>query len=96
MCNAIRILRFQNLPWAFGSKSLQNLCLTTTDVCSRWYKGLAPKTRMLMGVGIMAYAGFGLFVSDKIEEHFGMTPNEKDYEEVRKLVPKISIIDRKQ
>lgn len=62
----------------------------------RWYKGLAPKTRMIMGVGIMAYAGFGLLMTDEIEQRFGMTPTEQDYEEVRKLVPKISTIEKGQ
>ena len=44
----------------------------------------------------MAYAGFGLFISDEIEQRFGMTPDEQDYEEVRKLVPKISTVERGQ
>ncbi|KZM20571.1 hypothetical protein ST47_g8266 [Ascochyta rabiei] len=62
----------------------------------RWYKGLAPKTRMFMGVGIMAYAGFGLLISDELEHRFGMTPTEQDFEEVRKLVPKISVVEKGQ
>ncbi|KAF2623637.1 hypothetical protein BU25DRAFT_461729 [Macroventuria anomochaeta] len=62
----------------------------------QWYKGLAPKTRMIMGVGIMAYAGFGLLISDEIEQRFGMTPTEQDYEEVRRLVPKISTVEKGQ
>lgn len=44
----------------------------------------------------MAYAGFGLLISDEIEKHFDMTPNEQDYEEVRQLVPKISTVERSQ
>lgn len=51
---------------------------------------------MFLGVGVMAYAGFGLLISDEIEERFGMTPTEQDYEEVRKLVPKISTVERGQ
>ncbi|KAJ4370883.1 hypothetical protein N0V86_008577 [Didymella sp. IMI 355093] len=62
----------------------------------QWYRGLTPKTRMFMGVGIMAYAGFGLLISDQIEKRFDMTPNEQDYEEVRQLVPKISTVERGQ
>ncbi|KAF3043764.1 hypothetical protein E8E12_009882 [Didymella heteroderae] len=61
-----------------------------------WYRGLTPKTRMFMGVGIMAYAGFGLLISDEIERRFDLTPDEKDYEEVRQMVPKISAIERGQ
>ncbi|KAJ8109690.1 hypothetical protein OPT61_g7269 [Boeremia exigua] len=59
-----------------------------------WYKNLTPRTRIYIGVGMMAYAGFGLFASDRIEEYFGMTPTERDYEEVRKLVPKITTVER--
>lgn len=51
---------------------------------------------MFMGVGIMAYAGFGLLISDEIEKRFDMTPNEEDYEEVRQLVPKISTVEKGQ
>lgn len=51
---------------------------------------------MFMGVGIMAWSGFGLLVTDQIEKRFDMTPDEKDYEEVRQLVPKISTVERGQ
>lgn len=51
---------------------------------------------MYIGVGIMAYAGFGLLISDELEQRFGMTPDEQDFEEVRKLVPKISTVERGQ
>lgn len=51
---------------------------------------------MYIGVGIMAYAGFGLLISDEIEQRFGMTPNEQDYEEVRQLVPRISTVEKGQ
>lgn len=49
---------------------------------------------MFMGFGIMAWAGFGLLVTNEIEKRFDMTPDEKDYEEVRQLVPKISTVER--
>ncbi|KAJ4407061.1 hypothetical protein N0V91_004227 [Didymella pomorum] len=62
----------------------------------QWYRGLAPKTRMFMGVGIMAWAGLGLLATDQIEKRFDMAPDEKDYEEVRQLVPKISTVERGQ
>ena len=51
---------------------------------------------MYIVVGIMAYPGFGLPISDELEQRFGMTPDEQDYEEVRKLVPKISTVERGQ
>lgn len=60
----------------------------------RWYKGIAPKTRVIIGVGIVAYASLGLFLSDKAEEKFGLVPTEKDREELKKAMPKIIPIDR--
>ena len=60
----------------------------------RWYKGIPPKTRMLIGVGIMAYAGAGMFLTDKAEEKFGLVPTEKDKEELRRAIPKISTVER--
>jgi hypothetical protein len=61
----------------------------------RWYRAITPKTRVFIGVGVMAYAGMGLFLSDKAEEKFGLTPTEKDMEELREALPKISTVDRK-
>ncbi|KNG52143.1 ankyrin and het domain-containing protein [Stemphylium lycopersici] len=56
----------------------------------QWFKGIPPKTRMVIGVGVMAYAGAGLYLSDKAEEKFGLTPTDKDREELREALPKIS------
>jgi hypothetical protein len=50
----------------------------------------------MIGVGVMAYAGAGLFLSDKAEEKFGLTPTEKDMAELRESLPKISTVDRKE
>ncbi|KAF2188690.1 hypothetical protein K469DRAFT_703290 [Zopfia rhizophila CBS 207.26] len=60
----------------------------------QWYRGLAPKTRMLIGVGVMAYAGLGLVLSDKAEEKFGLVPTEKDKEDLRKAMPKIMTVKK--
>ena len=62
----------------------------------RWYRAITPKTRIMIGVGVMAYAGAGLFLSDKAEEKFGLTPTEKDMAELRESLPKISTVDRKE
>jgi hypothetical protein len=61
----------------------------------RWYRAITPKTRLMIGVGVMAYAGAGLFLSDKAEEKFGLTPTEKDLEELKGVLPKITTVDRK-
>lgn len=49
---------------------------------------------MVIGAGIVAYAGLGLFLSDKAEEKFGLVPTEKDKEELRKAMPKITTIEK--
>ncbi|KAF2676393.1 hypothetical protein K458DRAFT_447514 [Lentithecium fluviatile CBS 122367] len=61
----------------------------------QWYKNIAPKTRVLIGVGIMAYAGAGMYFSDKVEEKLGLVPTEKDKEELSKAIPKITAVERK-
>lgn len=50
---------------------------------------------MIIGVGIMAYAGAGLYLSDRAEERFGLTPTEKDREELRKAMPKIATVEKR-
>lgn len=49
---------------------------------------------MLIGGGVMAYAAFGLLISDKAEEALGFTPTEKDKKDLRDAVPKIHIVER--
>lgn len=66
------------------------------DILCRWYRAITPKTRIMIGVGVMAYAGAGLLLSDKAEEKLGLTPTDKDLAELREALPKISIVDRKE
>jgi hypothetical protein len=49
---------------------------------------------MLVGGGVMAYAIFGLTLSDKAEEAFGFTPTEKDKKDLREVVPKIHVVEK--
>jgi hypothetical protein len=50
---------------------------------------------MMIGVGIMAYAGAGLYLSDKVEERLGLTPTEKDRENLRDAIPKITTVEKR-
>ncbi|KAF2111106.1 hypothetical protein BDV96DRAFT_526826 [Lophiotrema nucula] len=61
----------------------------------QWYKGIAPKTRLMLGLGVMAYAGVGLYLSDKAEEKLGWVATEKDKEELRNSLPKIIPIEKR-
>ncbi|KAL8952274.1 MAG: hypothetical protein Q9222_001805 [Ikaeria aurantiellina] len=57
------------------------------------FRNLQPRTRIYIGVGVMAYSGIGLLVSSKAEQKFGMVPTEKDREALRDALPKISRVD---
>lgn len=50
---------------------------------------------MMIGAGVMAYAGAGMYLSDKAEEKLGLTPTEQDLKDLREALPKISTVDRK-
>jgi hypothetical protein len=56
---------------------------------------MPPKTRVMIGVGVMAYAGAGLYLSDKAEERLGLTPTERDREELRYALPKITTVEKR-
>ncbi|KAL5087669.1 hypothetical protein Trisim1_007536 [Trichoderma cf. simile WF8] len=60
------------------------------------YQNLAPKTRLGVGVAIIAWGGLGLYLSDKAEEKLGFTPTEEDKAELRNLAPKITTVDKSQ
>ena len=51
---------------------------------------------MLIGGGVMAYAVFGLFLSDKAEAAFGFTPTEEDKRNLQGAIPKIHTVDREK
>ncbi|KAH0531840.1 hypothetical protein TsFJ059_000620 [Trichoderma semiorbis] len=60
------------------------------------YQNLTPKTRLGVGVAIIAWGGVGLYLSDKAEEKLGFTPTEEDKAELRNLAPKITTVDKSQ
>ncbi|CAI6089890.1 hypothetical protein V2G26_006694 [Clonostachys chloroleuca] len=62
----------------------------------RAYKNLSPKTRMGVGAAVIAWGGAGLYLSDQAEKRFGYTPTEKDHEELRKMTPRITTVDRNE
>ncbi|RMZ73336.1 fatty acid activator Faa4 [Pyrenophora seminiperda CCB06] len=54
-----------------------------------------PKTRMMIGAGIMAYAVAGLYITDKVEEKFGLTPTEEDEKLLREAIPRIYSVEKR-
>ena len=45
---------------------------------------------------MIAYSTLGNVISDQAEKHFGMVANDDDKERLRKAIPKITTIDRRQ
>ncbi|CAK4030817.1 hypothetical protein BAUCODRAFT_76314 [Lecanosticta acicola] len=60
------------------------------------YRNLSQRTRLFVGVGIMAYAGLGLFLSDRAEQTFGFTPTEQDRQRLQEAVPRIHVVEREK
>ncbi|KAL2218062.1 hypothetical protein M432DRAFT_640173 [Thermoascus aurantiacus ATCC 26904] len=61
----------------------------------RSYRALTPKTRLLFGLGLMAWAGIGLYTEPQVERALGMVPTREEQEELeRKLSIRISSVDR--
>ncbi|KAL6717172.1 hypothetical protein ACLMJK_005087 [Lecanora helva] len=57
------------------------------------FRALQPRTRLYIGLGAMAWAGMGLFLSDKAEEKFGLRATEEDRRELEGLVPRVRRVD---
>ncbi|KAM5348070.1 hypothetical protein ACJ41O_007894 [Fusarium nematophilum] len=62
----------------------------------RAYKNLSPKTRLGLGVAILAWGTAGLFLTDEVEKMFGYTPTEEDKARLNKYTPKIITIDKNE
>lgn len=45
-------------------------------------------------MGIIAWGGIGLYLSDQAEERFGFSPSAKDKEELEKLKPRIIAVEK--
>ncbi|KAH6607440.1 hypothetical protein Trco_003753 [Trichoderma cornu-damae] len=60
------------------------------------YNNLAPRTRLGVGIAVIAWGCVGLHLSDKAEEKFGYTPTEEDKAELRNMAPKITTVDKHQ
>jgi hypothetical protein len=58
------------------------------------FKNLAPKTRLFVGAGLLAWGFVGLRLSDSAEERYGLKPTEEDREALRNLGPRLVTLDR--
>ncbi|KAL4888929.1 hypothetical protein BDV59DRAFT_205649 [Aspergillus ambiguus] len=59
------------------------------------YRSLSPKTRALFGVGVMAWASIGLWMTPQVENAMGMTPTKEEQEDLdRKLALRVSRVEK--
>ncbi|PLB33126.1 uncharacterized protein BDW47DRAFT_121481 [Aspergillus candidus] len=59
------------------------------------YRSLSPKTRALFGVGLMAWASIGLWMSPQVEDVMGMKATAAEQEELdRKLALRVSRVEK--
>jgi len=59
-----------------------------------FYRSLTPRTRALIGGGVMVYALTGLFLTDVAEKTFGLSSTDEDRKKLEALVPKVRTIER--
>lgn len=60
----------------------------------RLYKSLPPQPRIMLGVTVMAIGAFGMYMDNAKDENEPPTALQKELEQLKKYVPKITIVDR--
>lgn len=60
----------------------------------RAYKNLSPRTRIGVGLSIIAWGLAGPYLSDAAESRLGYTPTDKDRDELERMTPRITAVDR--
>ncbi|KAF4970106.1 hypothetical protein FZEAL_10114 [Fusarium zealandicum] len=60
------------------------------------YKNLSTKTRLGVGVAILAWGGAGLMLTDEVEKTFGLTPTDEDKARLHKYTPKIIPVEKNE
>ncbi|PHH75430.1 hypothetical protein CDD83_4403 [Cordyceps sp. RAO-2017] len=58
------------------------------------YRNLSPRTRLGLGVGVLAWGLAGLYLSGRAEERFGLRPTDDDRDRLRRLEPSVVAVDR--
>ncbi|KAF4126764.1 hypothetical protein GMORB2_0501 [Geosmithia morbida] len=61
----------------------------------RSFKNLSPKTRLGVGLAIISWGLAGPYLSDAAESRMGLTPSERDKEELDRMTPHITVVDAK-
>ncbi|KAI1276735.1 hypothetical protein F5Y07DRAFT_399179 [Xylaria sp. FL0933] len=59
------------------------------------FRNLSPRTRIGVGLGLLAWGVIGLQLSDRAEERY-FKPTEEDHAQLRQMAPRITTVDRVQ
>jgi hypothetical protein len=51
---------------------------------------------MMIGAGVMVVGAFGLYLDEKKEGNQPATPLQKELDELKQYVPKITVVDRRE
>jgi hypothetical protein len=62
----------------------------------RAFRNLPQRTRVAVGVGILAWGTIGLYISDSAEKKLGLEPSQQDKEALQAVVPRISVVEREE
>lgn len=65
------------------------MLLFKSESYPRSFRNLAPRTRLLVGLGIIAWGGIGLALSDTTEKKFGLEATEEDRVRLREGLPSL-------
>ncbi|KAI1344614.1 hypothetical protein F5Y15DRAFT_411439 [Xylariaceae sp. FL0016] len=57
------------------------------------FRNLSPRTRIGVGLGLLAWGVVGLQLSDRAEEKY-FKPTEEDREALRRATPRITTVER--
>lgn len=58
------------------------------------YKFLKPRTRLGIGLGVVAYALIAQRLSDQAERVFGYTPTENDKRRLQDAMPRVTPVEK--
>ena len=86
-----------NFFYSYTQSLIIFICLLVPEqllTADRKYLALTPRTRIIIGLGVMAYAGFALYLSDHAEDKFNLKATEEEKKKLNEMIPKIRIIDR--
>ncbi|KAK0118273.1 hypothetical protein ONS95_012572 [Cadophora gregata] len=60
------------------------------------FLNLKPQTRILVGIGFLAWGTVGLYVTDRAESRLGLAATEEDRQALKSGLPRIQIVEREE